>query len=166
MSDMQRMQGDVRSLVAVDFLPRFLTHISATAANRPLADMLSRWDGTMDRHRPEPLLFWSWYREITRLVFEDDLGGMFREFWRARPVLLDNVLQRRQHVCDDKRTENGGNLRGCNRPRFRFRRRLNSTTNTDPILTLWRWGDCACRVRRSHAIYAPACPRGPVRYHA
>ena len=104
-SDMQRMQADVMSLVAVDFLPRFLAHANTDAANQPLVDMMSRWDGTMDRNRPEPLLFWSWYREITRLIFEDDLGGMFGEFWRARPVLLDNVLQRRQHFCDDKRTE-------------------------------------------------------------
>ena len=138
-SDMQRMQGDVRSLVAVDFLPRFLTHISATAANRPLADMMSRWDGTMDRHRPEPLLFWSWYREVTRLVFEDDLGSMFREFWCARPVLLENVLQRRQHVCDDKRTENLETCADIIARAFDFAvAQLNDQYGSDP--TLWRWG--------------------------
>ena len=139
LSDMQRMQADVRSLVAVDFLPRFLTHISADAANRPLVDMLSRWDGTVDRHRPEPLLFWSWYREVTRLIFEDDLGNMFREFWRARPVLLDNVLQRRQHYCDDKRTEMQESCADIVARAFDLAvTQLNEQYGPDP--TSWRWG--------------------------
>ena len=139
LSGMQRMQGDVRSLVAVDFLPRFLTHMSATTANRPLADMMSQWDGTMDRQRPEPLLFWSWYREIMRLVFEDDLGSMFREFWHARPVLLDNVLQRRQHICDDKRTEMPETCADVIARAFDLAAaQLNDQYGTDPAS--WRWG--------------------------
>ena len=104
-ADMRRMQADVTSLVAVDFLPLFLDRLPVDETNGPFVRMLSQWDGGMDRHRPEPLLFWAWYREVARLLLEDDVGALFGEFWAARPLLVNDILTRRRHVCDDGRTE-------------------------------------------------------------
>lgn len=150
MSDMRRMQRDVRSLVAVDFLPLFLAHAIGSETNGPLAEMMSRWDGTMDRHRPEPLLFWAWYREVTRLVFEDELGNMFREFWSARPVLLDDVLRRRQHFCDDERTPRDESCGDIIARAFDLAAdHLKEEHGEDPFS--WRWGD-------THAAHSDHTP--------
>ncbi|MCY4496708.1 MAG: penicillin acylase family protein [Rhodospirillaceae bacterium] len=158
-SDMQRIQADNTSLVAVDFLPLFLGRIAVDDANRPFVDMLSEWDGTMDRHRPEPLLFWAWYREITRLLLEDDIGTLFGEFWSARPLLVNDVLNHRQHLCDDKRTRRDETCSEI------ITQALASATayltgKYGPHPTAWRWG-------KAHVAYAGHTPfsRQPLLAH-
>ncbi len=151
-SDMQRMQLDGTSLVAVDFLPLFLGHADDDEANRPFVRMLSRWDGTMDRHRPEPLIFWAWYREVTRLLLADDIGALFEEFWRARPLLVDDILNRRRHLCDDRRT---GRRETC--PEIVAQALASATAHLTerygPDPASWRWGE-AHVARAGHAPFS------------
>ena len=35
----------------------------------------------------EPLLFAAWYRELSRLIYADELGALFARFWGVRPQL-------------------------------------------------------------------------------
>lgn len=155
-ADMRRMQADVTSLVAVDFLPLFLDLLPVDGTNGRFVRMLSRWDGVMDRHRPEPLLFWAWYREVARLLLEDDVGALFGEFRAARPLLVNDILTRRRHRCDDGRT---GPRETC--PEIVARALaaavayLAERYGSDPAA--WRWGE-------AHAAHAKHTPfsRHPV----
>src|SRR3546814_848244 len=88
--------GDVMSLMAADLLPLMLAAPVKAAPRNPEVttgrDMLSGWDGSMTTNRPEPLIFASWYRELTRLVLADELGDSFVPLWQFRPRLLKNIL--------------------------------------------------------------------------
>jgi penicillin amidase len=70
--DVRRMQMDT-----LDVFARWAKDLAARAAERvgrpDLARALSAWDGTMGSDRVEPSLFWTWYRAVQRLTYEDEL---------------------------------------------------------------------------------------------
>jgi penicillin amidase len=89
-----RMQMDVVSLAARDFLP-FMKSKTKRFEN---------WNGEMSAERPEPLLFTAWSRELARAIYADELGDAFRGNWGQRAFFLSNVLATQSHWCDDVRT--------------------------------------------------------------
>ncbi|MGH7753860.1 MAG: penicillin acylase family protein, partial [Gemmatimonadales bacterium] len=66
-----------------------LAAAAATAVGRTdIAARLRQWDGTMAADRVEPALFWTWYRALRRLTYEDESpdyqpGGPVRA-WLSR----------------------------------------------------------------------------------
>jgi penicillin amidase len=42
-----------------------------------VATALRAWDGTMGADRTEPVIFYTWYRALQRLTFEDELAGTY-----------------------------------------------------------------------------------------
>ncbi len=70
--DVRRMQMDT-----LDEFARWAKGLAAQAAARAgrtdVARALEAWDGTMGSDRVEPALFWTWYRTLQRLTFEDKL---------------------------------------------------------------------------------------------
>jgi len=70
--DVRRMQMDT-----VDAFARWAKEIAAKAAgdvSRPdVASALHEWSGVMGADRTEPSIFWTWYRALQRLTFEDEL---------------------------------------------------------------------------------------------
>ena len=101
------MQADVRSLYARDVLPLLLAAPPANDAGRRVASMLAHWDGEMLKARAEPLIVNAWLRELTRLVYADELGELFAANWTERPVFMLNVLRDvdgQSRWCDDIRT--------------------------------------------------------------
>jgi penicillin amidase len=98
------MQADLLSLLAKDLLPIML----AAEPNGPLAAAamakLRAWDRVMRADAAEPLIFAAWYRELSRLIYADELGDLFDGFWHVRPQFMERILTRRQIWCDDVRT--------------------------------------------------------------
>ncbi len=91
------IQNDTVSLSARELLPHLLAAVP---------DMrLRAWDGDMDRHRPEPLIYMAWMREAMRAVFADELGPLFQDWWAYRPLVLRQTLLDRPAWCDDVRTK-------------------------------------------------------------
>ena len=37
----------------------------------------------------EPLIFAAWYRELSRLIYADELGDLFDAFWHVRPQFME-----------------------------------------------------------------------------
>ena len=107
-SSFAKIQGDVRSLVAVQLLPMLLKTPPSNDAAKEVIARLSTWDGTMSADRPEPLIFAAWMRELTRLVTRDELGSdLFADYWEQRTVFMINVLSNRDgqsRWCDDVTT--------------------------------------------------------------
>ncbi len=99
------MQADQLSIMARDLLPLMLRAEPASDAARDAMARLERWDRVMRRDEAEPLIFAAWYRELSRLVYADELGPLFEATWRVRPRFLERVLRERQIWCDDVGTE-------------------------------------------------------------
>lgn len=96
-ADHATIQNDTVSLSARELLPHLLAAVP---------DMrLRAWDGGMDRHRPEPLIYMAWVREAMRAVFADELGPLFQDWWAYRPLVLRRALLDRPAWCDDVRTK-------------------------------------------------------------
>ena len=60
---------------------------------RRALELLADWNGEMDRHGPEPLIFSEWMRALTRRLASDELGPLFPEFEGERPVFVERVFR-------------------------------------------------------------------------
>ncbi|MCK6451722.1 MAG: penicillin acylase family protein [Alphaproteobacteria bacterium] len=98
------MQMDAVSLAARDLLP-FLVQVEPhDDRGRRAILLLKSWDGRMDRRRAEPLIFAAWLRELNRLLYADELGPLFPDYWGFRPDVVELMLTQRREWCDDVTT--------------------------------------------------------------
>jgi penicillin amidase len=108
LQDFAAMQADQQSLLAADILPLMLALTDEAPPSgeraRVMVDALRAWDGVMAAGRPEPLIFAAWYRELARLIYQDEFGDLFSEFFAVRGPFMQRVLQTRQIWCDDVTT--------------------------------------------------------------
>ena len=101
------IQADVLSRLARDLLPVALAAKPATEEGREAQRLLAGWKGEMAAVERAPLAFAAWYRELTRLVYEDELGPLFRESWDMRATFMIAVMTGQggeERWCDDVRT--------------------------------------------------------------
>jgi len=138
------IQGDRRSLAAVDMLPLLLATTPGSPRAREALASLSRWDGTMDAARAEPVIYEAWMRELARLVYADELGPeLFAEYYSQREQFLLNVLRDvhgQSRWCDDQSTRA---VETCDQIKSKaleialtdLERRLGADRSQ------WRWGD-------------------------
>ena len=100
--DMLAIQLDSRSAMARDLLPLLLAGaMPQNAMAKNALALLRQWDGTMDRNRPEPLIFLAWMDEIKRTLLADELGPVFGSFRGGRARLIKSVLTEQKHWCND-----------------------------------------------------------------
>jgi penicillin amidase len=102
-----RMQADVQSPVAREMLAFALAAKPATDEGREAQSMLAGWKGAMTAEAAAPLVFAAWYRELTRLVYADELGELFDESWEQRLQFMTSVIKAQRGLdrwCDDVRT--------------------------------------------------------------
>jgi len=65
------------------------------------------WSGEMKADEKAPLAFAAWYRELTRLVYADELGSLFEESWDFRATFMIAVMKHENgegRWCDDVST--------------------------------------------------------------
>ena len=91
------IQTDIVSHMAMDFKKWILS----TKIEQSLLKNLEEWDGTMASDAIEPLIFHAWYRELTKLVYSDELGPNFTHAWERRPKFLKLTLTHDSKWCDD-----------------------------------------------------------------
>lgn len=60
---------------------------------RRALDLLSDWNGEMNEHLPEPLIYVAWLRELQARLIVDDLGPLARAFSHPDPVFLERVFR-------------------------------------------------------------------------
>ena len=60
---------------------------------RQALEMLARWNGEMDRHSPEPLIFSEWMRMLTRRLAADELGPLLGDIEGLRPLFVERVFR-------------------------------------------------------------------------
>jgi penicillin amidase len=104
----ERMQADVKSQLARVMLPFAREAKPQTREGREAQAMLTGWNGEMTRDAQAPLVFSAWYRELTRLVYADELGPLFATSWEQRLPFMLSVLKGENamgHWCDDVNTQ-------------------------------------------------------------
>jgi penicillin amidase len=101
------MQADRLSRLAKELLPVALAVRPGTEEGRKAQAMLAGWKGDASPESAAPLVFSSWYRELTRLVYADELGELFDESWEQRAGFMVPVMKAEhgyERWCDDIRT--------------------------------------------------------------
>lgn len=64
------------------------------AAQRQRAlELLASWNGEMNEHLPEPLIYAAWLRRLQDKLIRDDLGPLADEFTHVEPVFLERVFR-------------------------------------------------------------------------
>ena len=102
-----RIQGDTVSRLARELLPVALAARPGKDEGRAAQKMLAGWKGEMSIDSPAPLVFSAWYRELTRLVYADELGELFKDAWEQRAGFMIPVMKAErgyERWCDDVRT--------------------------------------------------------------
>lgn len=138
-----QIQADVRSPMAADFLPLLLRVAPAGDQAAKAVELLRGWNAGAAANRPEPLIFEAWMRELSRLIYADELGDVFAGAWQLRPVFLFNVLTNvngQSRWCDDISTAgaetcDGMIARALDLALANLRQRYGDN------MSHWRWGD-------------------------
>jgi penicillin G amidase len=133
-------------LAAVD--PKILVTSRTTQAHA----LLKAWHFTMDRDRPEPLIFTAWMAELNKAVLADDLGELFRGYapWNTLDVMR-LVAAPDSPWCDDKGTPKTESCKTQINNSWRNAiGKLADQYGSDPAE--WRWGD-SHRARFSHPVF-------------
>jgi penicillin G amidase len=56
-------------------------------------ELLAEWNGEMNEHMPEPLLYAAWVRELQDRLIRDELGPLARAFHQVEPIFLERVFR-------------------------------------------------------------------------
>ncbi len=55
--------------------------------------LLANWNGEMNEHMPEPLLYMAWMRELQEKLILDELGPLSKEFTHVEPLFIERVFR-------------------------------------------------------------------------
>ncbi|WP_412070688.1 penicillin acylase family protein [Pseudooceanicola nanhaiensis] len=55
--------------------------------------LLADWNGEMNEHMPEPLLYAAWLRALQTRLIQDDLGPLADEFTHVDPIFIERVYR-------------------------------------------------------------------------
>ena len=56
-------------------------------------ELLAEWNGDMNEHRPEPLIYAAWLRALGQRLIQDELGPLASEFTHTDPVFVERVFR-------------------------------------------------------------------------
>jgi penicillin amidase len=55
--------------------------------------LMAEWNGEMNEHRPEPLIYAAWMRALQDRLIRDELGPLAAEFARLQPLFIERVYR-------------------------------------------------------------------------
>lgn len=89
--DVTRMQTDVVDLQARELLPDLLATRPRNERQAKALRQLSKWDGEMSMHGPQPAIFHAWTRHLRLDLFADDLSLDWNE--RGHTGWIEGLIQ-------------------------------------------------------------------------
>ncbi len=63
------------------------------ARRQEALELLAEWNGEMNEHLPEPLIYAAWLRALQERLIRDDLGPLAREYTHPDPVFIERVYR-------------------------------------------------------------------------
>ena len=140
------IQQDLVSLAAARLTPVLLELAEpANDTGRTALAMLGEWDHGMGRDSTEALIYMAWARELMHVLFADELGDVFEDYWKIRTEPIHRALSERTQWCDDVTTaEQETCAEAVSRALKTSLEYLAVTYGHD--MDDWRWGE-------AHAVY-------------
>jgi penicillin G amidase len=132
------LRDDV-SLFARDLLPRLRTLAPSDDDARRALTLLQNWDASMDRLRPEPLIFNAWMRELAQGVLTQALGADAASLAGEYPALIEGVVSSTSPFCAGPPTGGKSCVEQVSGALDRALDTLAEIHGND--MTRWRWGD-------------------------
>ncbi|MDO5646581.1 penicillin acylase family protein [Paracoccus sp. (in: a-proteobacteria)] len=105
--------------------------------------LLAEWDGAMNEHLPEPLLYAAWMAALQDRLVRDELGPMADELNQLYPIFIDAVFRNRGGAaqwCDIIQSAATEDCTLIARQAL-DRAILDLSARFGPDVTSWRWGD-------------------------
>lgn len=106
-------------------------------------ELMAKWNGEMNEHLPEPLIYQAWMRALQDRLVRDEIGPMADEFTRIEPVFLERVYRNVEGAavwCD---VIQSAPVETCtDMARIALDEALLGLSETyGPNPESWRWGD-------------------------
>lgn len=114
-------------------------------------NLLAEWDGAMNEHLPEPLIYAAWMGALQDRLIRDELGPLADDIRRLHPGFIDAVFRNRSGAgawCDIVQSAPVEDCTTIARQAL-DRAILTLTERYGPDVTSWRWGD-AHQARHVH----------------
>ncbi|MCF3972174.1 penicillin acylase family protein [Paracoccus salsus] len=113
--------------------------------------LLAEWDGGMNEHLPEPLIYAAWMRALQDRLIRDELGPLADDITALQPHFIDAVFRNTGGAarwCDIVQSAPVEDCTTIARQSL-DRAILELTERYGPNVTSWRWGD-AHQARHLH----------------
>ncbi len=138
------LQADVHSLGAKPLLPWLQAARSPHALAPAALQVLQGFEGEMKADLAAPLIFWAWTHQLTRGLFQDDLGdALFERAFASRSfrdALHERLAANDTTWCDDRRTPQAETCADqANAALTRALDELQARFGAD--VGRWAWGD-------------------------
>lgn len=62
-------------------------------ARQRALELLANWNGEMNEHMPEPLIYSAWLRALQTRLIRDELGPLSEEFTHLEPIFIERVFR-------------------------------------------------------------------------
>ncbi len=116
-------------------------------------ELLAAWNGEMNEHLPEPLIYAAWMRALQDRLIRDEIGPLADDFSRPDPVFIDRVYRnvdgaaRWCDVIQSSPVETCSDLAriALDEALLRLTERYGATIES------WRWGD-AHEAAQNHPV--------------
>lgn len=115
--------------------------------------LLADWDGEMNEHLPEPLIYAAWMRALQHRLLQDELGPLADQFTALEPVFIERVFRNVDGAAKWCNVMQSAPVETCTD--------IARTALDDALLELsqtygenvesWRWGD-AHEARHDHEV--------------
>ena len=56
-------------------------------------ELLAKWNGDMNEHLPEPLIYSAWIQNLQKRLIEDEVGLLKEEFTQINPLFIERVFR-------------------------------------------------------------------------
>jgi penicillin amidase len=105
-------------------------------------ELLANWNGEMDAHLPEPLIYTAWLRQLQYKLSADELGPLVAKFPRPDPVFIERVFRNVDGAaqwCDILQSTRKETCEDVSRLAL-DQALLELSEKYGPHIDSWRWG--------------------------
>ncbi|NOX73717.1 MAG: penicillin acylase family protein, partial [Alphaproteobacteria bacterium] len=116
---------------------------SPESLRKTALDLLAAWNGEMNEHMPEPLIYAAWMRALQQRLIQDELGPLARDFTTPEPVFLERVFRDVNNASEWCDVVQSSTIETCTEiARVALDTALAGLLKTyGPRVESWRWGD-------------------------
>ena len=147
-----------RTLIAL--LGRDSWHTTDRASDDPKINLrntalslLRDWNGDMNEHLPEPLIFAAWANAVQKLLTQDDLGELSTAYSRPDPIFIERVFRDVDGASEWCDVRQSTATESCQQIALLAldEALANLRTEFGEDMNAWRWGD-AHQARHDHPV--------------